>query len=146
MLLWDLETRSERAFLPVSRGAYFSISADGKTIAESDGPAIIVWDLVTLRERSRIDCNQSSTSGILGMMNFDLSTSGRFLAVSYERILKDGDFVELWDLEGVPHPIAGSSSNGGFAHQLAFSPDGQTLALACFDDTVKLWNLSNFLK
>ena len=42
---------------------------------------MIVWDLATLRERSRISDRQSSIDGIRGMITLDLTPSGKYLAV-----------------------------------------------------------------
>ena len=71
--------------------------------------------------------------------SFAFSPDGSTLASSAE---EDGT-MKLWDVSTGTEIW---TNDGNFSSNVAFSPDGRTLALGSSDGTVTLWNISNHTK
>jgi WD40 repeat protein len=56
---------------------------------------------------------------------------GKLVAAAFEKVVK------VWDISGAERA---SFSNPDLVKALAFSPDGQTLAVGCFDRSLSLWD------
>jgi WD40 repeat protein len=113
-------------------GAALVFTPDGKWLLSGghDG-AVKWWDLGHTRlHRSRRISN-------IPIRGIALAPDGRTLAVVSSKDHEEAA-VSLWDTrEGTPHlPSLRPTS---VVSEILFTPDGQTLALACWDHTVQLW-------
>ena len=79
------------------------------------------------------------------MTSLDLAPSGRILAVSYYGgFWHKHNVVVLWDIIGKPREIATERLDpNDSVRQVAFSPDGKSLALA-FQSAIRLWDISAY--
>lgn len=141
--LWDAATRKVRATL-VEKGWYgpsrvvgVTFSADGKTLVTRTGTHLVgVWDVARRREVRRIEESAYSLA---------LSPDGKWIA------LGDSAGANLWDLGRRGEDPRAHLSQNLHATDLAFSPDGRTLAsVGDFSDQryqvenepAKLWDLT----
>jgi WD40 repeat protein len=131
LTLWDAVTGKTRAAVRQTRRAGEVVfSADGKFLVTADRQWVVLRDPADGRERA------SLYQGWFTSMKeaIALSPDSRTLATSNGRF-------QLWDLRAATAPPKG----GGHRFEvscLAYAPDGRTLASGSFDQTVKLWNLS----
>jgi WD40 repeat protein len=95
VILWDLETKRERATLKGHNGTvYVRLSGDGKTLC-SFSPSekrVKVWDGTTGKERATLPSPNES-----GVRNANFFASGRLLVVVWD----DGS-VQVWDADRLP--------------------------------------------
>jgi WD40 repeat protein len=114
----------------IRTGKFFSLSADGKTLAllpvVSSRDDLHLWDASTCKER----CILSHKSAIGA---FVFSADGKLLASSANGLLHIWDTATGTELR---------SFRGG-ARGLAFSPDGKLLAAIQNTGTVTLWETAN---
>lgn len=108
------------------------LSADGKTLVALGGGGMAVWDLGTGRQRCRLDQDYS-----LG--RHALSRDGKLLAVAEERWQWEPNAkppesfsVTLWDT-ATGKPVRTFPVRSSWLLQMAFSPDGATLAVLTYN-------------
>jgi WD40 repeat protein/predicted TPR repeat methyltransferase len=128
---------------PISDKAGMKFSRDGKTLAVSlQNRTLMVWEVMSLRN-PRLVCQE-----ILEMDCWALSPDGKTLALvrDDEKHSLSGGIVRLWSVDQKRQvgeiPFTGT---GYFLKhyrlELAFSPDGRTLALGdMFRNSVLLWD------
>ncbi len=143
--LWDAETGEERRQLdnaePNRRGGggfvlvvvgfsgpevrTLTISPDGKSVAASAGSTVRVWEIATGKEVALADGHWRAPAAIV------LSSDGKS-AVSwgFDRVVRRWAAVTGKPLGAFPAPPRTTLA--------AFSPDGQTVALANADNTIRL--------
>lgn len=141
--LWNAATRKVRATL-VEKGWYgpsrvvgVTFGADGKTLVTRTGTHLVgVWDVARRREVRRIEESAYSLA---------LSPDGKWIA------LGDSAGANLWDLGSRSEDPRAHLSQNLHATDMAFSPDGRTLAsVGDFSDQryqvenepAKLWDLT----
>ncbi|MEU8731923.1 serine/threonine-protein kinase [Streptomyces tendae] len=142
--LWNAATRKVRATLveknwsgDPSRVVGVTFSADGKTLVTRTGTHLVgVWDVARRREVRRIEESAYSLA---------LSPDGKWIA------LGDSAGANLWDLGSRGEDPRAHLSQNLHATDMAFSPDGRTLAsVGDFSDQryqvdnepAKLWDLT----
>ncbi|MFJ9845856.1 hypothetical protein ACIRYZ_36520 [Kitasatospora sp. NPDC101155] len=118
-------------------GAVVSLafSADGKTLAGSDNShQVRLWDV--LDQHHPTYAGAFSTDGTAALA---FAPSGRLLAVHGK------DSLQLYDVADTHHPTLLSSTpdQTGVAYDLAFSPDGRTLATGADGGAAQLWNITD---
>jgi serine/threonine protein kinase/WD40 repeat protein len=121
------------------RGRYLShtenvrsvaVSPDGKTLASgSHDKTAILWNVATKVERACL-------KGHKGPVLVRLSPDGKTLATSSTA---DG-FVKLWDVATGKERATLTDHPKGVA-DMQFSPKGQTLAVQCRDQSLRIWTL-----
>lgn len=145
--LWDTGTHHEIATFKHDRAInLLHFSPDSRTLATVSGDATIkLWSVETRRE--------IATLGDAGkVVSIILSPDGRILAtVSESNNLDELSMsLKLWDISS-QQEIASFACNdcrddlqfaqGGISSLMAFSPDGQTIAVAG-ENSLKLWSIS----
>jgi WD40 repeat protein len=109
-------------------------SPDNRTLATGtiDG-TVRLWDQTAPNPAARPRTLQHP-----GLARFAIAPDGRMLASGST---KGVDTVRLWDLTA-PDPVRAARvlRNDAPTHDLAFAPDGKTLAAGCADGTVRLWD------
>jgi WD40 repeat protein len=145
--LWDAASRRElRTIFGVSDP--ISLSPNGRILAGTSGDEIKFWSVV---DGSVIRSFGGNPKGITSL---SFSPNGKLLASGGV----DGT-VKLWDVDrgqelftvnshprfeaGTTDEITVGRAHNGFVTGLAFSPDGQTIATAGQDRTIKLWDSSD---
>jgi WD40 repeat protein len=148
--LLDVTTGERHPAGPVGdRGAWgVAFSPDGKLLAAGllEGPAhILLWDAKTGKELARLEGHDGAVSALA------FSPDGRLLASTGLNESK----ARIWDVEmgaewrclewrpALPEPRRRPVGHDGVGSPLAFSPDGRTLAVACPDREIRLWELAS---
>jgi RNA polymerase sigma factor (sigma-70 family) len=136
--------------------SHFALSSDGATLATIDSPSRLrLWDLATGRERRRWHVAEDEN-----YEHMSFSPDGRTVAVSVTRLDRaaktNEKFIDLWDTAAPSERRRRIPGDWLWLHDLAFSPDGKTLATASqdtqFDSTgqivgpekgsTRLWDLA----
>jgi WD40 repeat protein len=107
-----------------------TLSPDGKLVAASGDTALRLWDITTGAERAALDGSGSP----------EFSPSGKLLAFATGGY-GDNHTVRLLDTETATE--IGTLLGMSRAWSVAFSPDGQTLAVSDWD-RISLWHVNDF--
>jgi WD40 repeat protein len=138
--LWDAASGGEEARLPGRTGAVrsFAFGPRGRLIASlGEDNTIRLWDAVGARDgRQPTDDGRQLTDKAKDVFDMAFSPDERSLATSMRH---DGT-VWLWDTKRGGHTAL--EPECGCVYGVAFSPDGQLLAIASDDRTAYLWDLS----
>ncbi len=144
ILLWDIAEGMETNRLaqePAPAVGAIAFSPDGKYFASGAGDlnrdlygTVVLWDAVTWEQRF------SFRGGSRGILALTFSADSKRLAVG-DRTGR----VTLWDITaGEPEkPIKELLGHDSAVNAILFLPDGQTLATASGDRTVRLWDLGS---
>jgi RNA polymerase sigma factor (sigma-70 family) len=142
---WDLATGKRLNLLKLPDALAVALSADGKRAAGIAGKTVTLWDVARNEKLKQFDVGQ------LGLTAVALSPDGSLIAV---REAESGR-VSLWDSSG--RELGGFSDEGMdpagdmiqvvevgglLTPELAFSPDGRTLAGADGKRRLCLWDVS----
>ncbi len=138
--LWNIETEESRQTLRGHAEAVSSITfgPDAKTLASTSKDATArLWDLNTGEQIYTLTGYERTTWRVFFYSN------GLPLATGFQNpyIAKLDKNIRLWDLRTgqLKKTLMGHS---GWAENLGFSGDGNTLTSMSFDDTVLLWDLT----
>jgi WD40 repeat protein len=128
--IWDVKSGSQLANLEGQPTIVWSVAAspDGKTLITSgyDGK-IILWNMAEKKPSQTIEKKG-------WIRRIALSPDGKNFAAAME----DGS-VLLFETEG-PKEVKSFKAHEAAVYDLAFSPDGATLATCSTDKLAKLWN------
>jgi WD40 repeat protein len=151
MRLWDLATAEQpgspltaNTFLNSDRYHSVAFSPDGRTLAASDSDGTVhLWDLATHKP-----LGPPLTGTFFGVVDsVAFSPDGRTLAVGGDVVVVRHALgvgaVHLWDV--ATHKPLGpplTSTTLGAVNNVAFSPDGRTLAAGDLFGAVHLWDVA----
>ncbi len=131
--LWDMTTqRQVKLGLGVNvRSLAFSPDGNTLAMAEWGGQSIRLWDLAARCQR--VTLAQPSVTHLA------FSPDGKLLAAASG---ESGETtVRLWDV-ATRREVGNLRGHAAPVFQIAFSPDGRTLASGGADNTVRLWDLA----
>jgi WD40 repeat protein/serine/threonine protein kinase len=168
--LWDAATRTETASVPIRHRVGFLrivFSPDGQTLVfedqgrlhfravpslqavtnwpgyrpaySKDGSAL-VYGVTNRLVRRNLVTGEEVLIGELkdGAVALALSPDGRTVVTSGHN---SGGVMTFWDALGQSKPVSVERHLGSRVEQVAFSPDGQTLASAGYDGKLGLWSV-----
>ncbi|MEP6973525.1 MAG: WD40 repeat domain-containing protein, partial [Actinomycetota bacterium] len=146
MLVWDVASLTIEAFEDPAGENLFALelSPDGATLftVDADGN-IVVWDLNGDQRLGRSFVAGSGAMWNTGYPWFAISPDGTTLAINQITNIRRGSvrFVDASTMEGIAVTPDTTYGNGftGFPEGLAFSPDGNTLAISA-GGYVQLWD------
>ncbi|GAA0553220.1 WD40 repeat domain-containing serine/threonine protein kinase [Actinomadura livida] len=132
--LWNVASRSSSIIVPAPDGSGgIAVSPDGTMVARSEGKKIRLSDVAEKRTARVLSGHTESVGSVA------FSQDGKLLASSSTL----SDTVRIWDvasgrsLRDIPsEPLA------IFADDLAFAPDGRTLAKSNDDNSIQLWDVA----
>lgn len=138
IIFWDVQTGllvGEPLPTVTNSGTALVFSPDGTKLGASDGEeSIVLWNI------SDGDIMSTTITGDVGVGGpFVFSPDGKILA-SIGKSSED-NALTIWDVESAWHlglPLLG---NTWPMTQLAFSPDGRTIATGSADGTIVLWDI-----
>ncbi len=126
--LWDAATAREVAILNGHTAGVWSValSPDGKTLASaSDDWTVRLWEVSTRRQMAVLK-HRSFANAVAFTPNGRLLACGGMAAVTF------------WDVD-TREEIGRLRGFAGAVQNVAFSPDGETLATGCEFTTAQLW-------
>lgn len=137
--IWDVSTQVEIAsFRNVEYvAAHASWNADGTQIATAEYSAVKVWDIDT---KSQLAANFEYA---LAIWNFSWSSDGSQIATTlWDPIY--GNIVQIWDATDGSHIIDLPQVHVNRIVDIAWSPDGTTIATSEADDRIILWDATQW--
>jgi WD40 repeat protein len=138
--LWDLRAGAKKTDLPGSKGGAncVSFSKDGRMLASGgDDKSVRLWDVATHQVIKVLERHDSAISSLSFSPKRNVLASGDRAGV-----------VWVWDLEGgkppcrLVSPEKEPATLGKWVLSIAFSPDGDTLAVAEYQKKVSIWDLN----
>jgi WD40 repeat protein/serine/threonine protein kinase len=131
--LWDATTGEPAGVLQAPEPHIYDLafSPDGRQLATAGahGP-VRLWDVATRRSAGELPGSTETVPRVA------YSGDGRLIAWVTGNIVKVAD-------TGTRRELA-SLYNGSMVFGMAFSPDRTRLAVACKDNTIRLWDLSSY--
>lgn len=125
--VWDIQEGIVQRTLPGHTGKVNSLdfSPNGKTLVSgSDDQTIRLWDAATGKPGKTIPAHEGPVTSV--------DFGPRYLASG-----SDDETVKLWQLDGTP--VKTLTGHGLAISQVQFNPEGNLLASASWDNTIKLW-------
>ncbi|HEU4889357.1 MAG TPA: WD40 repeat domain-containing protein, partial [Thermoanaerobaculia bacterium] len=129
--LWDLTTGAE---LGVLRGhgdtvSSVAFSPDGQRILTTSlDRTARLWDANSATELLVLRADSSINTGIFTRDGRSVFTQG-------------AGVVRMWDVTTAPESVIALPGHEAAMRSVAFSPDGQRMAIAAWDETARLWNV-----
>jgi hypothetical protein len=113
-----------------------AFSADGKTLATLDHRVIQLWNTSAVGAARRIEVEES-------LSEVTFSPDGRWLAAAGVRdLMKGGPMIGVWQLSDLTRVgEIKTPYDQGHIFTLAFSPDGELLAVGSNNDQLGLWRV-----
>ena len=135
MLLFDANTAAllHSLEMPGHRKSVndFWYSSDGRTLAVSNGFEIYFWNVDTGKLQETITGYSEVVGGVM-------------YAPNEEKVVSSDYVVRFWDLD--THQLDKKLILESPVSSVAYSLDGETLACGTYDNTIVLWNVSEWKK
>jgi WD40 repeat protein len=138
--LWEVARDKELNSLPAPAHAstILAFSADVKMLASGDVKGVVtLWDWITGEVRDPLGTSAEGTF-LNEVTALAFSPDGQTLAVAVDRT------VRLWEVV-TGRLLARLEGHTGKVKCLAYSPDSRRLVSGGYDQTVRLWNLAEYL-
>jgi WD40 repeat protein len=147
--LWNTADWKETVRLP-GAGGPIAFSPDGRMLASDSRNGVTLWECATgrrvrvLEDSARLFFYNAGQNGNARMMAF--SPNGKSLVTVRIEPSSRGVFVlSVWDVESgretaVLPDDPQKEEHTGIISSMAFSPEGQTLATASWDHSIRLWD------